>query len=76
MLGDSDALNYLIDALEDHDRSFVRAECGLRIDLATALKATGELTESRAQALTAKQLAVRIGSERNRRRVLPLTRPL
>lgn len=75
MLGDSDALNYLIKALEDHDRSFVRAECGLRIDLATALKATGELAESRAQALTAKQLAVRIGSERNRRRVLPLTRP-
>lgn len=76
LLGDGDALNYLIKALDDHDCSFVRAECGLRIDLATALKATGELAESRAQALTAKQLAVRIGSERNRRRVQPLTRPL
>lgn len=74
LLGEAEAIAYLITALERHNPEFVRAECGLHVDLAHAMHAAGERAEARKHALIAKQLAVQIGSERNRRRVLPLTR--
>lgn len=73
LLGEPEAIAYLTRALEHHNPDFVRAECALRADLAHALHAAGEHTEARHHALTAKQLAVQIGSERNRLRVIPLT---
>ena len=76
MLGEPEAIDYLTAALDEHNPEFVRAECALRTDLAHALHAAGERAEARKHALIAKQLAVQIGSERNRRRVTPLTRPL
>jgi hypothetical protein len=74
--GRTEAIHHLTAALDEHNPEFVRAECGLRTDLAHALHAVGERAETREHALIAKQLAVQIGSERNRRRVTPLTRPL
>jgi hypothetical protein len=76
LLGEPEAIDYLTAALDEHNPEFVRAECALRTDLAHALHAAGERAEARKHALIAKQLAVQIGSERNRRRVTPLTRPL
>jgi tetratricopeptide (TPR) repeat protein len=76
LLGEPEAIDYLTAALDEHNPEFVRAECGLRTDLAHALHAVGERAEAREHALIAKQLAVQIGSERNRRRVTPLTPPL
>jgi tetratricopeptide (TPR) repeat protein len=73
LLGEPEAIVYLTHALEHHNPEFVRAECALRADLAHALHAAGEHTEARHHALAAKQLAVQIGSERNRLRVIPLT---
>jgi tetratricopeptide (TPR) repeat protein len=72
LLGEPEAIAYLTTALEQHNPEFVRAECGLHVDLAHAMHATGEQAEARKHALIAKQLAVQIGSERNRRRVIPL----
>lgn len=76
VLGEPEAITYLTDALGAHDPQFVRAKCALHADLAHALHANGEHTEARDHALTAKQLAVQIGSERNRLRVIPLTKRL
>lgn len=73
LLGEPGAISYLTHALGHHTPDFVRAECALRTDLAHALHAADEHTEARQHALVAKQLAVQIGSERNRRRVIPLT---
>ena len=71
VLGDAQAIDYLTRALDQLDPSFVRAQCALRADLAQAFHATGERDQARMEALAAKQLAMQIGSARNRRRVHP-----
>jgi hypothetical protein len=70
--GDPDATAVLIDALNHLDPSFIRAETALRVDLATALAATGDRDEARTHANHAARLAVQIGSARQRRRVKTL----
>lgn len=67
--GGSEAVAVLTDVLPHHDRSFVRAETGLRVDLAYALSASGYRSEAREHARKAAQLAMQIGSVRQRRRV-------
>jgi hypothetical protein len=51
------------------DPSFIRAEASLRCDLARALIICSELDEAQAQARQARQLAMRVGSVRQRRRI-------
>lgn len=58
--------------LERLDPTFIRAETGLRVDLAFALAASGERSEARTQAEHAGQLAIQIGSARQRRRMKDL----
>ncbi len=70
--GDPDATAVLTDALTRLDPSFVRAETALRVDLATALAATGDTDEGRTQADHAARLAAQVGSARQRRRVKTL----
>lgn len=67
--GDPEAIGVLTDALANLDTSFVRAETALRVDLATALAATGDRTEARDHADHAARLATQIGSTRQRRRL-------
>jgi tetratricopeptide (TPR) repeat protein len=66
---DPDAVGVVSGALDRLDPTFIRAETGLRVDLATALAALDEQAEARAQAKRAEQLAERIGSARQRRRM-------
>lgn len=75
LLGEAEAINYLTQALDDHNPEFVRAKCALHTDLAHALHAAGERTQARHHALLAKRLATQIGSQRNRRRLTVLARP-
>ncbi|MGH3779057.1 MAG: hypothetical protein ACRDRO_00120 [Pseudonocardiaceae bacterium] len=70
--GDPDATAVLTDALTRLDPSFVRAETALRVDLATALAATGDTDEARIHADHAARLAAQVGSARQRRRVKTL----
>jgi tetratricopeptide (TPR) repeat protein len=70
--GDPDATDVLTHALYRLDPSFVRAETALRIDLATALAANGEVDEAHTQADHAGRLAAQVGSVRQRRRVRAL----
>jgi tetratricopeptide (TPR) repeat protein len=72
--GDPDANAVLTDALNHLDPSFIRAETALRVDLATALAATGDRDEARTHADHADRLAAQIGSARQRRRVKILLR--
>lgn len=70
--GDPDATAVLTSALAALDPSFVRAETALRVDLATALAAAGEVDEARVYADQAIRLAAQVGSARQRRRVKTL----
>jgi tetratricopeptide (TPR) repeat protein len=70
--GDPDAITVLTDALHRLDPSFVRAETALRVDLATALAASGDRDETRDQVDHAAQLAEQVGSARQRRRIATL----
>jgi tetratricopeptide (TPR) repeat protein len=72
-LGDRDAISVLANALTRLDPSFIRAETALRVDLATALLATGERDEAKAHATVAADLAYDIGSARQARRVHALS---
>jgi tetratricopeptide (TPR) repeat protein len=67
--GDPNATAVLTSALNQLDSSFVRAETALRVDLAIALTATGEIDEARTHADHAIRLATQVGSARQRRRV-------
>jgi hypothetical protein len=68
-IGDGTAIDDLTAALRGMDSSFVRAEASLRCDLAHALIICGELDEAQRHARKARQLAMRIGSVRQRRRI-------
>lgn len=72
-LGDTEAAGVLSHALERLDPTFVRAEASLRVDLASALVARGELDQARGHAKRAQRVAVEIGSARQQRRVQSLS---
>jgi len=72
-LGEAAAIDDLEAALAViGEGQYGRAEVSLRVDLALALRARGETTESQAQARRARDLAGRAGSERQRRRITDL----
>ncbi len=68
-LGEPSAVEVLTSALDRLDRTFTRAETSLRVDLATAYTAMGELAEAHKQVSHAERLATDIGSHRQRRRL-------
>lgn len=76
LLGDDDAVNDLYTALAAMDPTFVRAQAGLRSDLAHAHLVRGEYDEAREHIQQARLLASRTGSVRQRRRIERLTRKL
>ncbi len=69
-IGDAEAIGYLTTALDKMDRSFVRAEAGLRCDLAQALATQGELDEARQHLRSARRIANQVGSVRQRKRIM------
>jgi hypothetical protein len=69
---DPAAVDILSSALDGLDPTFTRAETALRVDLATALTALDEREAARNQAQRAGQLAMRIGSVRQQRRMRAL----
>ncbi|MBN9100089.1 MAG: hypothetical protein J0I49_18545 [Pseudonocardia sp.] len=72
-LGDGDAIDDLTSALGSMGEGrYGRAEVSLRVDLALAFHARGDVTESRTHARRAADLAGRTGSERQRRRISEL----
>jgi len=74
--GHPDAITVLTDALNRLDPSFVRAATALRVDLATALAATGDQDEARTHADQARALAGGLGSQRQHRRLKALAATL
>ncbi|WP_017974392.1 hypothetical protein [Actinopolyspora halophila] len=69
-LGADEAVNDLNSALGDlAGGNFRRAEAGMRVDLALALKARGEEDEARKHAKRAEELAGNTGSARQRARI-------
>lgn len=68
-LGDVGAIEASLAALATIDATFARAEAGLRCDLAQAMIIRGDLDEAHAHAVRARQLAMRVGSVRQRRRI-------
>lgn len=62
--GHPDAVEVLTEALAHHDRTFVRAESGLRVDLALAHAACGERDQARVYRDQARELAGAVGSAR------------
>jgi tetratricopeptide (TPR) repeat protein len=72
-LGDTEAVRVLAHALERLDPTFVRAETALRVDLASALAAVGELDLARSHADRAQRAAAEIGSARQQRRMRSLS---
>ncbi|MFJ8002407.1 XRE family transcriptional regulator [Streptomyces sp. NPDC096310] len=69
MLGDDEAVGSLYGALEVVDPSFVRAQAGLRCDLAHAHLTRGEYDQAASHLRQARLLANRTGSVRQRRRI-------
>jgi tetratricopeptide (TPR) repeat protein len=68
-LQDREAAEMLSGALEKLDPAFTRAETALRADLAQILAATGQHEAAAAHAVRARELAERIGSKRQQRRI-------
>jgi hypothetical protein len=68
-LGDAAAVEHSLAALASMDSSFTRAEAGLRCDLAEAMLILGELDEAAGHVERARELALRVGSVRQRRRI-------
>lgn len=72
-LGDAEAIDDLTSALDTMgEGQYGRAEVGLRVDLALAFQARGDVAESHAHARRAADLAGRTGSERQRKRIAQL----
>ncbi|OJF13084.1 helix-turn-helix domain-containing protein [Couchioplanes caeruleus] len=69
LLGDERATADLQVALEAMDGTFIRAQAGLRCDLAQAYLVRREMDQARAQLREARSLATRTGSIRHRQRV-------
>lgn len=69
LMGEPSAVGELHAALDGMDGTFTRAEAGLRIDLAQAYLARGDLGEAERQARQARMLASKTGSLRNRRKL-------
>jgi tetratricopeptide (TPR) repeat protein len=74
-IGEPEAVDVLLSALSRLDPTFIRAETGLRVDLATAFYAMGAHDEGRIHAKRAHALAVEIGSVRQRHRIDQIDRP-
>ncbi|MBB4683952.1 hypothetical protein [Amycolatopsis jiangsuensis] len=72
-IGEAEAVDVLAAALRNLDPTFTRAETGLRVDLATALIASGERDEARQHLTKAHALAAEIGSVRQLRRLAALS---
>jgi hypothetical protein len=72
-LGDTTAVDSLMSALDAMgEGQYGRAEVSLRVDLALAFRARGDLLESQLHAQRAADLAGRTGSQRQRRRIAQL----
>lgn len=69
LIGDDDAMSSLYAALESMDPTFIRAESGLRCDLAQAHLAREEFGQAQEHLKQARLLAGRTGSVRRRRRI-------
>lgn len=69
LLGDDQAVTDLYGALEVMDPTFIRAQAGVRCDLAQAHRVRGEYDQAADQLRQARSLATRTGSVRHRRRV-------
>lgn len=76
LIGDSDAVDSLYEALQTSDPTFIRATAGLRCDLAQAHMARGEYSQASEHLGQARLLANRTGSVRHRRRIEQITREL
>ncbi|MFI9082379.1 XRE family transcriptional regulator [Streptomyces sioyaensis] len=76
LLGDNDAVSSLYEALNGLDPTFIRAESGLRCDLAQAHVSRGEFDQAQEHLRKARLLAGRTGSVRHRRRIEQLTQGL
>jgi tetratricopeptide (TPR) repeat protein len=74
LFGDPQTADDLNVALSAMDGSFIRAEAGLRCDLAAALHVRGEQDEARQHLKQARELAQVTGSARQRRRVRELSK--
>ncbi|QUF07921.1 tetratricopeptide repeat protein [Actinosynnema pretiosum subsp. pretiosum] len=77
-LGDHDAINALEAAardLESSPRAAIRGQTSLYVDLAFAYAAAGDTRGAVEYARKAKQLAIRIGSDRHRQRLANLELP-
>lgn len=77
-LGDQDAINQLEAAARDldgSDRSVIRGQTGMYVDLAFAYAAAGDSRGALEYARQARQLAHRIGSDRQRQRLMNLELP-
>lgn len=64
-----DAVEVLMKSLTKLDSTFIRAETGLRVDLAHAFAVANEQSEAVTQARKAADLAAKIGSARQQRRI-------
>lgn len=71
-LADEEAVQVLTYALRRLDPTFTRAESSLRVDLAWAFLATGDIKQVQMHAERAEQLANKIGSVRQSRRSMTL----
>ncbi|WP_084628762.1 hypothetical protein [Amycolatopsis nigrescens] len=71
-LGHPDAVNALTSTLSQLDTTFMRARTALQIDLAMALGGSGEFAMSKLYIEHAKELAISIGSKRQRNLIGPL----
>jgi hypothetical protein len=71
-LGADEAVEDLTAALEGIRNGSVRAETGLRVDLALALTARGDVEQAQQHARRAAELAGQAGSARQRRRIAKL----
>lgn len=73
LLGDDNAVSNLYDALNIVDPSFIRAQAGLRCDLAQAHLVRDEHDQAAEHLRAARLLAKRTGSVRHQRRIELLT---
>ena len=76
LIGQDDAVSQLRAALESMDPTFLRAQSGVRCDLAQAHAFRGEYDEAAAQLREARRLANRTGSIRHRQRIERITQQI